>query len=119
MPSYKTITTSFPCHLNNKTYGEKPTTMECTEKRQATSTNKGGKTDYYALPPESEEPTLNDLIEYKDMPFWRGEAFKALYALEERANRAKDGSASEERELNKVIYYCNRRLNMLKNGIDT
>ena len=76
-------------------------------------TNNGGNTDYYALPPESDEPTLNDLIEYKNMPFWQGEAFKALYALEGRANRSNDSSSSEVRELNKVIYYCKRRLAML------
>lgn len=102
--------------------------------------NNGGKTGYYDIPgPTVEElakeikshlvmsdciaariaecvrerilpSTLNDLIEFKRMPFWRGEAFKALYALEERAQRSADASASEERELNKVIYYCNRRL---------
>jgi hypothetical protein len=73
--------------------------------------NNGGATSYYDVPKNSK--TLNDLIEHKNMAFWRGEAFKALYALEERATRSNDASSSEERELNKVIYYCNRRLNML------
>jgi len=51
------------------------------------------------------------------MPFWRGEAFKALYALEERARRSADTSSSEERELNKVIYYCKRRLAILAKDV--
>jgi len=78
-----------------------------------TSFNNGGQTNYYDLPPESQQPTINDLIEHKKMPFWRGEAFKALYALEERASRSKDSSSSEVRELNKVIYYMERRKKML------
>ncbi len=72
------------------------------------SRNNGGETDCYSVPKGAK--TLNDIIEHKNMPFWRGEAFKALYALEERANRSSDGSSSEVRELNKVIYYCHRRL---------
>lgn len=101
--------------------------------------NNGGKTDYYDLPqPEIIEiipilnqyansevtfqdaanliielfpQTLNDLIEYKDMRFWTGEAFKTLYALHERSMRSCDDNSSIERELNKVIYYCVRGLN--------
>jgi hypothetical protein len=108
------------------------------------SANNGGKTGYYDLPrPDSRKvrailedfgkgmlgiseaatavyeafpQTLNDLIEFKGMLFWRGDAFKALYAIEERA--AKGGASSEERELNKVIYYCNRRLAMLRRAPD-
>ena len=104
--------------------------------------NNGGKTDYYDLPKPSEieifnilakhvedqvgfleaaakeiienlPQTLNDLIEHKDMRFWRGDAFKALYALDERAAKANDGSTTEVRELNKVIYYCQRRLDAI------
>jgi hypothetical protein len=81
--------------------------------------NNGGTTNYYALPfAQSEdypEPTLNDLIEYKDMEFWQGEALKALYALKERATR--DSKSSETRELNKVVYYCKRRLARLKKEV--
>ena len=70
--------------------------------------NNGGTTDYYAIPEGAN--TCNDIIELKDMRFWRGEAFKALWALGERSERASDGSASEVRELNKVKYYVDRRL---------
>lgn len=73
--------------------------------------NNGGKTNYYDLPLDA--ITLDDLIEYKQMSFWRGNIFKTVYALDERANR--DSKANEERELNKIIYYANRRLCTLKN----
>jgi hypothetical protein len=64
--------------------------------------------------------TLNDLIEHKQMPFWRGETFKALYALQERAKRTKNSFSSTIRELNKVIYYANRGLNLEnKNAANT
>lgn len=58
--------------------------------------------------------TLNDLIEYKNMPFWRGEIMKAIYGLEGRMQKNKDSSQAEIRELHKIIYYANRRLDMLK-----
>ena len=83
---------------------------------ESSTINNGGTTSYYDLPfPPSKKypkPTLNDLIEYKKMEFWRGDCIKALYALEERAE--KSDTSSERRELNKVIYYCNRRLSMLE-----
>ena len=70
--------------------------------------NNGGTTSYYDIPKGA--TTLNDLIEHKSMPFWKGEMFKAIYALEDRAIRATDGSSSLERELNKIIYYAQRAL---------
>lgn len=76
------------------------------------SIDNGGKTSCYDVPKDAE--TLNDLIEHKDMRFWRGEAFKALYAIDERASRS--DNASEGRELNKVIYYAKRRLEVIKNA---
>ena len=78
---------------------------------KSTSINNGGTTGYYdtPYPPtlKNKRPTLNDLIEHKKMEFWQGESFKALYAITERSKRT-DGS--EERELHKIIYYCNRKL---------
>jgi hypothetical protein len=68
--------------------------------------NNGGKTIYYDVPEGAE--TLNDLIEHKDMPFWRGEIFKAAYRINGKDN------TTEERELNKIIYYANRGLNAAK-----
>ena len=77
-----------------------------------TAQNNGGRTNYYDIPEGAK--TLNDLIEHKDMRFWQGECLKAIYALTDRAARATDGSSSEERELNKVVYYANRRLTQLR-----
>lgn len=76
--------------------------------------NNGGKTSYYDVPPGAE--TLNDLIEHKNMPFWRGEILKAAYGLEGR--KEKNGG-SEVRELNKIIYYANRRLRQIAKENDS
>lgn len=101
--------------------------------------NNGGKTGYYDLPQIKDEDlinilkpleegmhsssyvihqlrllfpnTLNDLIEFKNMAPWQHEVFKACYALNERALK---GGASKEREINKIIYYANRGLNLEK-----
>lgn len=68
--------------------------------------NNGGSTDYYKLPAGATE--LNDLIEAKNMPFWRGNIFKAAYRLGEK------DVATEEYDLNKIIYFANRRLAMIR-----
>lgn len=70
------------------------------------SENNGGSTDYYKLPAGATE--LNDLIEAKNMPFWRGNIFKAAYRLGEK------DVATEEYDLNKIIYFANRRLAMIR-----
>ncbi len=41
--------------------------------------------------------TLNDLIEYKDMRFWRGEILKACYGLEGRMEKNKVPEQAEIR----------------------
>ena len=71
----------------------------------------GGTTSYYDVPEGA--VTLNDLIEHKHMPFWQGEIFKATYALADRAIRTNNFASSEQRELNKIIYFAERRLAML------
>lgn len=71
------------------------------------SHNDGGKTDYYDVPEGVE--TLNDLIEYKEMPFAQGSIFKAAYRLgDERTH------SSVKRDLNKIIYYAERILAQLE-----
>ena len=77
-------------------------------KVQDTAQNNGGKSSWYDVPDNAK--TLMDLIEYKAMAYWRGEAFAVLYAIDERADRATDGSSSEVRELNKIKYFVDRRL---------
>lgn len=76
--------------------------------RQAEKIVSDGKaTSYYDFPIGA--VTLNDLIEYKEMSFARGNIFKAIYRLGE-----KDG-INDEYDLNKIIYYAERMLNSLKN----
>ncbi len=71
----------------------------------ADSKNNGGSTSYYDVPEGAE--TLDDLIEFKSMSFGRGNIFKAAYRLGEK------GSTTEVYDLNKIIYYANRRLDEL------
>ena len=105
--------------------------------------NNGGTTDYYALPLPAVEKlidildifsegtidqsttidlirlscisTLNDLIEYRDMPFWEGEILKAIYALHQRANKDIKGGGIL-RELNKIKYYVERGIALVERG---
>lgn len=77
-----------------------------------TSHNNGGDTDYYRLPPNCK--TLMDLIEFKNMSFAQGEIFKAVFAFNERAARATDGSSSKLREANKILYYAQRMVKQLQ-----
>lgn len=67
----------------------------------------GKATAYYDFPVGA--VTLNDIIEYKEMSFARGNIFKAAYRLGE-----KDG-IDDEYDLNKIIYYAERMLNVIKN----
>lgn len=104
-------------------------------KKISSDKNNGGSTSYYDLPlPQAERilflinspnlsaeekvkeilslcpQTINDLIEFKNMMPWQHEVIKSCYAIKERA---KKGEGSEERELNKQVYYINRRRKQL------
>ena len=68
----------------------------------------GKSTACYDIPANAK--TLDDLIEYKNMPFWLGTLFKVCYAFEERSSR--NDAASKLRELNKLHYYTNRGYNL-------
>lgn len=70
------------------------------------SNNNGGDTDYYAIPNIAK--TLDDLIEYKNMPFWLGCIFKACYRLGEKKN------TSKLYDLNKMMYYVDRGIKQEK-----
>jgi hypothetical protein len=70
--------------------------------------NNGGSTDYYDIPTDAK--TLDDLIEHKSMSFGTGNMFKAVYRLGEKDH------TSEVYDLNKIIYYSQRRLDILNNG---
>lgn len=71
--------------------------------------NRGGSTDYYAVPKEAK--TLNDLIEFKKMNPNLHEIFKATYAIDERSNRNIEGQ-DRLRELNKIKYYVEREIRL-------
>jgi hypothetical protein len=68
----------------------------------------GGSSPYYFLPKGATE--LNDLIEFKDMSFARGNIFKALYRLGE-----KDG-IDIEYDLNKIELFLGRLRLMARAG---
>lgn len=67
----------------------------------------GKATEYYDFPEGA--TTLNDIIEYKNMSFARGNIFKAAYRLGEKSG------IDDEYDLNKIIYYAERMLNVIKN----
>lgn len=73
-----------------------------------TTVNNGGQTSYYDVPKNAK--TLNDLIEYKNMPPWQHEIFKACYALPERGSKINPENPLKGmlREINKMEYYLNR-----------
>jgi hypothetical protein len=66
----------------------------------------GGATGYYDFP--AGFTTLNDLIEYKNMPFWLGNIFKACFRFGEK------DAATKEYDLNKIIYFAGRGLGVLR-----
>lgn len=68
----------------------------------------GGSSTYYFLPKGATE--LNDLIEHKEMSFARGNIFKALYRLGEKAG------TDVEYDLNKIELFLERLREMHKKG---
>jgi hypothetical protein len=67
-------------------------------------TSDGKATKYYDFPVGAS--TLNDIIEFKDMSFARGNIFKAAYRLGE-----KEG-IDDIYDLNKIIYYAKRLIKL-------
>lgn len=67
----------------------------------------GKATVYYDFPEGA--TTLNDIIEFKEMSFARGNIFKAAYRLGEKSG------IDDEYDLNKIIYYAERMINIIKN----
>jgi len=70
------------------------------------SKNNGGKTEYYDIPKDSE--SIQDLIEYKNMHWNIANIFKSCYRLGNQEH------SSQERDLNKIIYFAQRHLNLIK-----
>lgn len=71
------------------------------------ATNNGGSTDYYKFDPSWKE--VADIIEYKGMTYNIANCFKACFRL------GGEHHSSRERDLNKIIYFAQRELNLLKN----
>lgn len=68
----------------------------------------GGSTSYYELPEDASE--LNDLIEHKNMPFARGNIFKACYRMGEKSN------TDALYDINKIIFFAERMRGALLKG---
>ena len=71
------------------------------------SENNGGETDYYNI---SKFDTVQDLIEDRDYNFAQGNIFKASSTF----NVGRHDGTDYERELNKIIWFCNRELERIK-----
>jgi hypothetical protein len=68
--------------------------------RRIDARNNGGMTDYYVVPEDAK--TLSDLIEHKSMEHGIGEAFAALYRLNDKDTRI--------RNLNKARFFIEREI---------
>lgn len=75
----------------------------------STSRNNGGTTDYYAIHPEWK--FAQDIIEARNMNFSQGNIFKAAFAF----NIGRHNASNYERELNKIIWFAQRELDLIKN----
>ena len=70
--------------------------------------NNGGSTNYYKI--KSEWKDLQDVIEERNMNFAQGNILKAAWCL---GSKRHEGT-NYERELNKIIWFCERELARLK-----
>jgi len=74
-----------------------------------TKKSNGKSTSYYNIPAGSVD--LQDLIEYKNMSFSRGNIFKAVYRLGD-----KEG-VDLEYDINKIIWFAKRLKKELKKNL--
>lgn len=72
------------------------------------SKNNGGKTDYYQLPEWVKD--ADDFAEWRGMDFFQGNILKSVWCF----NTQRHSGTNEERELNKIIHYAQKRLNKIK-----
>lgn len=76
-----------------------------------TAKNNGGSTDYYKIDPSWRD--LQDIIEDRGMNFAQGNILKSAFCF----NSKRHEGTSYERELNKIVWFCNRELARInKNG---
>lgn len=82
---------------------DKPTEIAATEDE---SINNGGPTQYYDLPKDVKD--IQDVIELKKMDWNIANIFKACYRM------GSQNHSSTERDLNKIIYFAKRQLEIEK-----
>lgn len=93
-----------PYHDNpQESYAESIQRMTKEVEKKITSDGKA--TVYYDFPEGAS--TLNDIIEFKNMSFARGNIFKAAYRLGEK------NGIDDIYDLNKIIYYAERMINQI------
>lgn len=73
------------------------------------SKNNGGTTDYYQIKPQWKQ--AQDIIEERNMNFAQGNILKAAFCF----NTERHTGTNYERELNKIIWFCNRELSRINN----
>lgn len=78
--------------------------------KQTKSTNNGGSTDYYKF--NKDWVDLQDVIEERNLNFAQGNILKAAWCL--GSNR--HAGTNYERELNKIIWFCQRELDRIRKG---
>ena len=72
------------------------------------SKNNGGKTDYYDCDPSWKG--VADIIEGRNMNFNQGNILKSAFCF----NLGRHNATNYERELNKIVFYAERELALLK-----
>lgn len=70
--------------------------------------NNGGSTDYYKFQENWKE--CADIIESRKMNYNQGNIFKSAFCF----NVGRHDGTTYERELNKIIYFANRELELLE-----
>lgn len=77
------------------------------ESENSESINNGGTTDYYQIDPKWKQ--AQDIIEARDMNFSQGNILKSAFCF----NTKRHSGTSYVRELNKIIWFCQRELERL------
>lgn len=72
------------------------------------ATNNGGSTDYYKFDPKWKE--LMDIIEDRNLSYSQANILKAAFTF----NVGRHSGTDEVRDLNKIIYFAQRELDLLK-----
>ena len=78
------------------------------EAKKDSSENNGGATDYYRIDKSWE--MIQDIIEDRNMNYAQANIFKAAFCF----NQGRHSGTDYERELNKIIYFAQRELNIIK-----